>query len=162
RHSSQSRWLIPLADLVIFSSQRLGGLRPGSPARDPGGVVRPATLPVRSPVWCAPADLGAVGIPWVSSCPRWGCGSQPAGRGKPLGFVDANIRCGDALLGVFDLKVLEAGIPDAAYKLLSGDDEQTAKYFEKRNKAEREGQGGLDFAKGGGRLPTAAPLAGEA
>ena len=24
--------------------------------------------------------------------------------GKPLGFLDANIRCGDALLGVFDLK----------------------------------------------------------
>ena len=29
--------------------------------------------------------------------------------GKPLGFIDAQIRCGDALLGVFDLKVLEDG-----------------------------------------------------
>lgn len=35
--------------------------------------------------------------------------------GKPLGFLDANIRCGDSLLGVFDLKELAAGIPDAAY-----------------------------------------------
>ena len=26
--------------------------------------------------------------------------------GKPLGFLDANIRCGDALLGVFDLEAL--------------------------------------------------------
>src|SRR6185437_11437624 len=42
--------------------------------------------------------------------------------GKPLGYLDANIRCGDALLGVFDLEVLRAGIPDAAYKPLSGDD----------------------------------------
>ena len=38
--------------------------------------------------------------------------------GKPLGFLDANIRCGDALLGIFDLEVLEEGIPDAAYKPL--------------------------------------------
>jgi N-6 DNA Methylase len=82
--------------------------------------------------------------------------------GKPLGFLDANIRCGDSLLGVFDLKVLEGGIPDGAYKALSGDDKETAKHFEKRNKAEREGQGSLDFTAGAGRLPAAAPMAGEA
>jgi N-6 DNA Methylase len=82
--------------------------------------------------------------------------------GKPLGFLDANIRCGDSLLGVFDLKALEAGIPDAAYKQLSGDDKETAKHFEKRNKAEHEGQGSLDFAAGGGRLPGKLPMAGEA
>jgi hypothetical protein len=82
--------------------------------------------------------------------------------GKPLGFFDANIRCGDSLLGVFDLKVLEEGIRDAAYKPLSGDDKETAKHFEKRNKAEREGQGSLDFAAGAGRLPAAVPMAGEA
>jgi hypothetical protein len=82
--------------------------------------------------------------------------------GKPLGFLDANIRCGDSLLGVFDLNSLEDGIPDAAYKPLSGDDKETAKHFAKRSKAEREGQGSLDFAKGSGWLPAAAPLAGEA
>ena len=43
--------------------------------------------------------------------------------GKPLGFLDANIRCGDALFGVFDLKALETGIPDVAYKPLAGDDQ---------------------------------------
>jgi N-6 DNA Methylase len=82
--------------------------------------------------------------------------------GKPLGFLDANIRCGDSLFGLFDLKALQDGIPDAAYKPLSGDDKETAKHFEKRNKAEREGQGSLDFSIGGGRLPTAVPMAGEA
>ena len=41
--------------------------------------------------------------------------------GKPLGFLDANIRCGDALLGVFDMAALEKGIPEAAYKPLTGD-----------------------------------------
>jgi hypothetical protein len=35
--------------------------------------------------------------------------------GKSLGFLDANIRCGDSLFGVFDLKTLAEGIPDAAY-----------------------------------------------
>jgi hypothetical protein len=82
--------------------------------------------------------------------------------GKPLGFLDANIRCGDSLLGVFDLDALRHGIPDAAYKPLTGDDKETVRYFAKRNEAERAGQGHLDFARGGGRLPAAAPLAAEA
>jgi hypothetical protein len=82
--------------------------------------------------------------------------------GKPLGFLDANLRCGDSLLGVFDLDALRHGIPDAAYKPLTGDDKETAKYFDKRNKAERAGQGSLDFVRGGGRLPASAPLADEA
>jgi hypothetical protein len=68
--------------------------------------------------------------------------------GKPLGFLDPNIRCGDSLFGVSDLKALAQGIPNAAYRPLAGDDKETARHFEKRNKAEREGQGALDFAKG--------------
>jgi len=82
--------------------------------------------------------------------------------GKPLGFLDASIRCGDALFGLFDLKVLERGIPDDAYKPLSGDDKETAKHFLARNRAERAGQGSLDFGRGGGGLPAAAPMVGEA
>ena len=82
--------------------------------------------------------------------------------GKPLGFLDVNVRCGDALLGVSDLKALEKGIPDDAYKPLSGDDKDTAKHFATRNKMERAGQGTFDFGGGGGRLPPAVPLAGEA
>ncbi|MER8719636.1 N-6 DNA methylase [Mesorhizobium sp. M0999] len=78
--------------------------------------------------------------------------------GKPLGFLDANIRCGDALLGLFDLDVLKQGIPDGAYKPLTGDDKETAKHFTARNRAEKKGQGSLDFSGGGGRLPAAPPL----
>jgi hypothetical protein len=55
-----------------------------------------------------------------------------------------------------------AAIPDAAYKPLAGDDRETARHFERRNKAEREGQGTLDFTGGGGKLPPKLPLAGEA
>ncbi|MDP5281421.1 N-6 DNA methylase [Sphingomonas sp. DG1-23] len=58
--------------------------------------------------------------------------------GQPLGFLDANIRCGDALLGVFDLDALEEGVPDAAYKPLTGDNAATANGLKRLNKAERE------------------------
>lgn len=57
--------------------------------------------------------------------------------GKPLGFLDTAIRCGDALLGVHDLQVLEDGIPDDAYKALSGDDQQAARYYRDKNRRER-------------------------
>ena len=59
--------------------------------------------------------------------------------GKPLGFLDANIRCGDALLGVFDLATLDRGIPDAAYKPLSGDDREAARVAGKVNRQQKEG-----------------------
>ncbi len=58
--------------------------------------------------------------------------------GQPLGFLDANIRCGDALLGVFSLAALEEGVPDDAYKALTGDDKTTANGLKKLNKAERD------------------------
>jgi N-6 DNA Methylase len=73
--------------------------------------------------------------------------------GKPLGFLDANIQCGDSLLGIFDLKALEEGIPDDAYRPLTGDDKETAKGFAKRNRAERAGQGRFDWASGGSLPP---------
>src|SRR5690606_21486136 len=73
--------------------------------------------------------------------------------GQPLGFLDANIRCGDALLGVFDLAVLEEGIPDEAYKPLTGDSKDAAKYYGKLNKDAKKGQGQLDFHGGGGAMP---------
>jgi N-6 DNA Methylase len=80
--------------------------------------------------------------------------------GLPLGFFDAQIRCGDALLGVFDLKVLEDGIPDAAYKPLTGDDKDVAKFYEHANKDAKKGQGTFDFTGGRSDLPTA-PLSAE-
>ena len=80
--------------------------------------------------------------------------------GKPLGFLDANIRCGDALIGVFDLEALRLGVPDEAYKPLTGDDRETARHFAARNRAEKTGQGALEYG-GGARsgLPPPPPLA---
>lgn len=79
--------------------------------------------------------------------------------GLPLGFFDAQICCGDALLGVFDLKVLEDGIPDAAYKPLAGDDKGTAKYYLKANRDATAGQGEFDFGTGQALMPAKKPMA---
>lgn len=58
--------------------------------------------------------------------------------GKPLSFLDAHLRCGDSLLGVYDLKALEIGIPDDAYKPLTGDDKAATSAWKKLNKQARE------------------------
>ena len=79
--------------------------------------------------------------------------------GLPLGFFDAQIRCGDSLLGVFDLTVLEEGIPDAAYKPLTGDDKDTAKYYAQANKGAKGGQGELNLGGSGWQMPDTKPLA---
>ncbi len=60
-------------------------------------------------------------------------------RGKPLTFLDYRIRCGDSLVGVFDLDVLQQGIPDEAYTPVSGDDKPVARGLRDRNRQEREG-----------------------
>lgn len=59
-------------------------------------------------------------------------------KGKPLTFLDHRIRCGDSLVGVFDLKTLEKGIPDEAFKPVAGDDKVAARQAKKRNAEERE------------------------
>ena len=55
--------------------------------------------------------------------------------GKPLSFLDAHIRCGNALVGVLDPMLLENGIPADAYKALTGDDKKTCTELRKANKS---------------------------
>ncbi len=59
-------------------------------------------------------------------------------KGKPLTFLDHRIRCGDSLVGVLDLKVLEEGIPDEAFDPVADDDKAFARDLKKRNANERE------------------------
>jgi len=58
--------------------------------------------------------------------------------GKPLTFLDHQLKCGNSLIGVFDLSVLEEGIPDDAYKPVTGDDKEVAKALKKQNRNERK------------------------
>jgi len=57
--------------------------------------------------------------------------------GRPLTFLDAHIKCGNSLLGTTP-KLMEAGIPDEAFKPLSGDDKKRVTYYKKRNKQEKK------------------------
>ncbi|MGH2443652.1 MAG: Eco57I restriction-modification methylase domain-containing protein, partial [Chloroflexota bacterium] len=63
--------------------------------------------------------------------------------GLPLSFLDNHIKWGDSLVGVFDLEVLEQGIPDGAYTPVTGDDKASAGGWKKLNGQERGGQRGL-------------------
>ncbi|MDA9337301.1 N-6 DNA methylase [Planktomarina temperata] len=67
--------------------------------------------------------------------------------GKPLSFLDARIKCGDSLIGIFDYEMLKAGIPNDAYTAMSGDDKAVAKAYERLNKDERDGNAASGFIK---------------
>ncbi|MCL4744330.1 MAG: N-6 DNA methylase [Burkholderiaceae bacterium] len=58
--------------------------------------------------------------------------------GRPLGFLDHHFRCGDALIGVLDQRVMEDGIPEEAFKPLSGDDKVVCREISKKNVAARK------------------------
>ncbi|MEU8344901.1 N-6 DNA methylase [Spirillospora sp. NPDC048832] len=57
--------------------------------------------------------------------------------GKALTFLDAHIKVGNALLGTTP-KLLDAGLPDDAFKAIEGDDKKWVTALKKRNKGERE------------------------
>ena len=59
--------------------------------------------------------------------------------GKPLGFLDRNIQCGNSLIGATPA-LLKNGIPDGAFKPITGDDKAYCSEWRKRNKQERAGQ----------------------
>ena len=67
--------------------------------------------------------------------------------GKPLSFLDQNIRVGNSLLGVTPA-LLEEGLPDAAFAPIEGDDRKVTAALKKQNAAERSGQHDL-FRPGG-------------
>ncbi|NNK93994.1 MAG: N-6 DNA methylase, partial [Desulfobacterales bacterium] len=58
--------------------------------------------------------------------------------GKPLGFLDTHIQVGNSLIGVLDPQLLQQGIPDAAYKPLTGDNKSVAAALKKRNKIDKQ------------------------
>lgn len=57
----------------------------------------------------------------------------------PLGFVDHHFKLGNALLGVMDPKTLLEGVPDEAYKELTGDVKALCRDLKRRNRQERDG-----------------------
>ena len=68
----------------------------------------------------------------------WLEGYEP---GKPLSFLNHHIKQGNSIVGVFDLKVLNNGMPSAAYTALTGDDKAVCTSLKKTNEKERGGKG---------------------
>ena len=59
--------------------------------------------------------------------------------GRPLSYLDQNIRVGNSLLGVTPALLAE-GLPDAAFTPIEGDDRKVAAALKKQNASERQGQ----------------------
>ncbi|MGH7460387.1 MAG: Eco57I restriction-modification methylase domain-containing protein, partial [Longimicrobiales bacterium] len=57
---------------------------------------------------------------------------------RALGFLDHHLVLGDALLGLLDLSVLKEGIPDVAFKALTGDDREVVSTLKRLNRAGRK------------------------
>ena len=67
--------------------------------------------------------------------------------GKPLSYLDQNIRVGNSLLGVTP-SLLANGLPDEAFTPIEGDDRKVVSALKKQNAAERAGQHDL-FSQSG-------------
>ena len=57
--------------------------------------------------------------------------------GKPLSFLDHHIRVGNSLLGATP-ELVEAGLPDEAFKPIQGDDAKVCSGLRRKNRVERE------------------------
>ena len=64
--------------------------------------------------------------------------------GKPLSFLNHRIQCGNSLLGATPA-LLKKGIPDEAFKPITGDDKELCKAFKRQNRDERRGQTTMRF-----------------
>ncbi|MEA4866686.1 MAG: N-6 DNA methylase [Sphaerochaeta sp.] len=102
-------------------------------ARDDDGVVTPpeyrrALRDVISRCIYG-VDLNPMAVE-LTKMALWLEGYEP---GKPLSFLDRHLLCGNSLLGVFDLTVLDKGIPKDAFKQLTGDDKEYCANLAKQN-----------------------------
>ena len=59
--------------------------------------------------------------------------------GKPLSYLDQNIRVGNSLLGTTPA-LIEKTLPDEAFAAIEGDDRKVCTALKKQNSLEREGQ----------------------
>ncbi len=102
-------------------------------ARDDDGVVTPSEYrrALRDVIsrCIYGVDLNPMAVE-LTKMALWLEGYEP---GKPLSFLDRHLLCGNSLLGVFDLTVLDTGIPKDAFKQLSGDDKEYCANLAKQN-----------------------------
>ena len=150
KEAEQALLAIKVCDLAVGSghfligaahrlAQRLADIRAGEEALSPD-VQRHALRDVVSHCLYG-VDINPLSVE-LCKVSLWMLAMEP---GKPLGFLDHHIRCGNSVLGTTPELVAE-GLPDDAFNAIEGDDKQACAELKKRNKGERKGLGVL-FAK---------------
>ncbi|MDF0591548.1 Eco57I restriction-modification methylase domain-containing protein, partial [Candidatus Methanocrinis natronophilus] len=64
-------------------------------------------------------------------------------RDRPLNFLDHRIKPGNSLVGATP-ELIERGVPDGAFKPVTGDDKKVAKHFRDLNKRQRKNRSTID------------------
>lgn len=114
-------------------AKRLAAVRTGDP-EPPPAVIRTALREViGSCIYGVDLNPLAAELAKVS---LWLEAMEP---GKPLAFLDAQIKVGNALIGATP-KLLDEGLPQEAFKPLQGDDKKVAQRLAKENKKEAGGE----------------------
>ncbi|MEU3681461.1 DNA methyltransferase [Streptomyces sp. NPDC030592] len=129
-------------------AKRIAAMREGSP--------EPTTPAVRAAMWDVVThciygvDLNPMAVE-LAKVSLWLEALEP---GKPLGFLDAHIKQGNALVGATPT-MLARGIPNDAFTSLEGDDESVVNDLRTINRNEREGQVGLFVSDAEREIPMA-------
>ena len=117
-------------------AKRIAAIRTGDPEPAPESVRSAMRDVVGRCIYGVDVNELAVELAKVS---LWMEALDP---GRPLTFLDAQIKIGNALVGATP-KLLAEGLPDEAFKPIEGDDKKITSTLAKQNKAERSAQGSL-------------------
>ncbi|MEO3890908.1 DNA methyltransferase [Nonomuraea sp. B5E05] len=134
-------------------AKRVAAIREGNPEPTLDAVRHALHEVIARCVYGVDLNLMAVELAKVS---LWLEALEP---GKPLGFLDAHIKHGNALIGATPA-LMRDGIPTKAFKAVEGDDEKYARFLGKQNEQERAGQGGLFELSSDGKVANTAFAAG--
>ncbi|MEU4836854.1 Eco57I restriction-modification methylase domain-containing protein [Nocardia testacea] len=112
-------------------AKRVAALRAGDPEPTPRAIQEAMRDVVSHCIYGVDINPLAAELAKVS---LWMEAMEP---GRPLAFLDAQVKVGNALVGATPL-LLDSGLPDDAFKPLEGDDRKVTASLKKQNKAERE------------------------
>ncbi|WP_280437998.1 Eco57I restriction-modification methylase domain-containing protein [Nocardia carnea] len=112
-------------------AKRVAALRAGDPEPTPKAIQEAMRDVVSHCIYGVDINPLAAELAKVS---LWMEAMEP---GRPLAFLDAQIKVGNALVGATPL-LLDRGVPDDAFKPLEGDDRKVTASLKKQNKSERD------------------------
>lgn len=108
-------------------AKKLASVRTGDEEPDPGELRRALRDVIGRCIYGV--DINPMS---VELC-KVGLWMEAMAPGKPLSFLDHHIQCGNSLIGATP-RLLEAGIPDAAFQPIEGDDKEVCKTYKRENR----------------------------